>query len=529
MISISPQVATLKKGETLKLTVTKDFEGEVSYVSTNENIIKVDEEGTVTAIGVSSAYVTALSRGPKGIESATMRVDVPGLMITPSVEKHDIKINTCMVFSILKKHPANFDVVPSIEDELILGVNKVGSSSFRVRGLLSGTSKLTFNLIDPSVEVTEDDPEANVIDSVSYDISVGTIEELFFNQKSLTCELNGNEVDIPITIKPSESDFKLTSSNEDVFKITKGNKGVPTGLGSSILTVRKYNLSDQCTIKVIGLQVTKNGTLSVGHRIILNVECTEKGSPIFESNNNEVATVDKYGIVTGVSEGKVQIVVTVGKYSKTLELEVIPYFTPISELTDEIKRTIKIFTSYSELRAYAKGRVIIESSILDGLIPISYIKTNEDPNVFEYELAILDKDLTRYNSINLPNKEDEPSGNEITINAPDNLVVNKETIVPVTLKSVKGANKVRVQFNTEGPGNAFYKMTDSLDNPFEFENSGFWGPEEGFDMPENYEATTECSIRVDAEGTYKFSIALLSVESGETLASFEYSIDALSE
>lgn len=532
MISISPQAATVKKGETVQLTVTKDFDGDVKYLTTNKNVATVDETGLVTAQGVSSTYITAVAKGPKGLESATTRIDVPGLMMVPNPElERDVKVNKVIIFSILKKHPANYEVVAKVDNEDLAKIKQVGSSSYQLHAIAQGTVSVMFALIDPNIEVEDETDTSNVIDMVTYTVTIGTINDLVFDNAVTTCELGEEEVEIPVTVDPEGTEYRMISSNEKVFKVTEGNKGVPTGLGSAILTVKKYDLSDQCTVKVEGLDVKVRGTLSTGHCIFLDTECTEKCAPKFESSDNTIATVTKKGVVTGVKSGDVEITVTVGKYSKVISLTCVEFFSPIEDLTDEDKKNIKIFCNNAEMRAYAKGRPIINGTILDGVIPISYIKNNCDPNVFEYELAILDKDLTRYNSLKLADIVNDLAMDkaEVTMSIPENLVTGTETTIPVTLKSKDGVEKVRVHFKINGPGTATCKMTDSAGTEFSFDNEGYWGPEEGFDMPAGYEATTDCKVTVDKAGTYNFEIEVVKVEDSSVVNSFSSSIDAIAK
>lgn len=404
MLVIEPQSKILKKGETYQLEVTKDFEGTVKYTSSNKNVVTVDESGLVTAVGVTSAYITAFAKGPKGLESDAIRIDVPGLMMTPpnpNNETFEIKQGENIVFSILKKHPANYEVEASVDDTTIARIKNVGATSFVLNALEEGQVIITFNLVDTSVE----DETQKIIDTVKYQVLVGNVESLSFTKKEFECELTDKEVELPIAISPEGEECHVKSLNKDVFTINEEGKGVPTGLGTAVLNVRRFDLSDSAIVRVKGLQVKPIGTLSTNHRIKLDVQCTEKGSPAFETSDEKIATISKKGIVTGVSVGNVEITVTVGKYSTSIELKCVEYFTPIEDLTTEIKKTIKIFCNLAELKAYAKGRPIITQSILDGLIPIHYIKSNEDPNLFEYELAILDKDLTRYNSLQTEEEE----------------------------------------------------------------------------------------------------------------------------
>lgn len=454
MLSISPKNKLLKKGEKLQLVVSTDIEGTPKYQSTNNFVATVTEEGVVEAIGVTTAYITASLLGPNGLESDVCRVDVAGLMLNPQELKQDIRVGNSIIISTLKKFPATAEVVTEVEDETIAAVSLAGATSFRIRGLKEGSTKVIFKLIDPEVEVTEEAPDDNVLDSIEFEITVGIINTLEFKQEKFEAEV-GNEVTLPIEVDPTSSEYKMCSSNPEVFQPTELNKGNALSIGTAIVTAKKFEKSSQCVVSVKGLTVEVLGTVSTKHSTPTKVECSEKGKiPTFKSLTETIISVDQYGVVTGLEVGVGKLQVVCGAYTKEINIEVKKFFTPIDDLTDEIKKTIGIFTCQAEMVAYAKGRPIIQDSIMDGVIPISYIKTNEDPNLFEYELAILDRDLTRYNALscNCSGGGSNPPTEKVTFTVtpnPSDAIVTINGTVGATIEVAKGTE---VSYKVEKEG-----------------------------------------------------------------------------
>ena len=83
-----------------------------------------------------------------------------------------------------------------------------------------------------------------------------------------------------------------------------------------------------------------------------------------------------------------------------------------------------------------------------------------------------------------------------------------------------GYQAVRFYFDTpERPEGSELKfvLMDTEGHPFEFINSGTWGPEGGFPMPAQYEATTPLQVTASMPGDYKVVTWLEDVTTGEKI------------
>ena len=106
---------------------------------------------------------------------------------------------------------------------------------------------------------------------------------------------------------------------------------------------------------------------------------------------------------------------------------------------------------------------------------------------------------------------------------PEKVVAGIENPMSVTLKTAKEGTasyqKVRIYFETECPEGAqvTYKISAGEDQELEFVNDGTWGPEGGFELPIEYEATTSLKAIPSMAGTYKTITRLVDLATGRNI------------
>lgn len=91
----------------------------------------------------------------------------------------------------------------------------------------------------------------------------------------------------------------------------------------------------------------------------------------------------------------------------------------------------------------------------------------------------------------------------------------------------KGVDRVRVLFGTSSKPQGSHvtaSAADSEGNLHEFIDSGYWGPQYGFNLPVEYEVSTPFNVTFSMAGEYKLFVKLVQVDTGQILASATKSI-----
>lgn len=115
----------------------------------------------------------------------------------------------------------------------------------------------------------------------------------------------------------------------------------------------------------------------------------------------------------------------------------------------------------------------------------------------------------------------------------NNLYDHEDTVAQVTLSTIfigkEGLERVRILFGVDSkPSNEAFvtiKATDSMGIEYEFTDRGYWGPSYGFNIPVEYEVTTEATLNFSDPGIYKLMAKLVSVDSGMIYAAFEQEVE----
>ena len=126
---------------------------------------------------------------------------------------------------------------------------------------------------------------------------------------ALSILLNGEEVDL--------HEVELTSSDEDIIKIKEG-MAIASSVGKATITAKKDDLEATLDLRAI-IPITSmtfsstSSTLKVGKVLQMKLVAKPSDANIetlkYESSDEEIATVNANGIVTGVAPGKVTITV----------------------------------------------------------------------------------------------------------------------------------------------------------------------------------------------------------------------------
>lgn len=111
---------------------------------------------------------------------------------------------------------------------------------------------------------------------------------------------------------------EFTSSDEDIVKINDENELVAVSDGKATITAKYDGMEATASIRVITpiksmTFTTTNSTIRVGKDLQMKLKITPSDACIdtleYSSSDEEIATVDNSGIVTGIAPGKVTITV----------------------------------------------------------------------------------------------------------------------------------------------------------------------------------------------------------------------------
>lgn len=126
------------------------------------------------------------------------------------------------------------------------------------------------------------------------------------------------------------ADFEWQSSNADVVTVNENGKITATGYGEAIITVTCGSYSDTCTVTVTGqmtgVSLDKDTAAILKGRTIQLIaqaypeDTTDDISFSFRSANENIATVDENGLVTGIGYGETTITVSCGGFSDTCKI-----------------------------------------------------------------------------------------------------------------------------------------------------------------------------------------------------------------
>lgn len=272
-------------------------------------------------------------------------------------------------------------------------------------------------------------------------------------------------------------------------------------------------------IPATGISVTPDSLeISEGATAQLSVELTPPDSTdaiSYESDAPSIASVSESGLVTAVAQGSANITVSAGDQSVVCAVTVAaPEMVTVTINPTPAEAVVKINGSEQKSIEVVKGSQVSYEVSKEGYISKSGSVTATSNQTVEVSLEAVV--LTQY---------------QMSSDAPSTATVNEEVSANVNI-SVKtagntGYNKVQFQFDSQRPegANMTFKVTDSQQQEFTFQNSGTWGPPEGFAISADYSATTLFKVSADKPGTYTVNYKLVNLEDSSTICEASESIE----
>ncbi len=278
-ITVDKTEISLNKGETDKITVTevKPVEAtnkEVTYESSDETVVKVDENGNIVAVGEGTATITVTSKDNKDVKEeipVTVKIPVTELTVTDDFtlnvgeEKNvDAKVNEDATNKELIYESSNPGVVKIDSDGNVVAVGE-------------GTATITVT--------SKEDPSITETVTVTVKIPVVDIE---VEREDITLT-EGDSDKITVTVIPNEATNKgvtFESDNENVIKVDEEGNIEAVGEGTATVTITsKDDESITETVTVTVIKKTYKVTYEfIGDVIPENVEAPEMKKYVDGSN-----------------------------------------------------------------------------------------------------------------------------------------------------------------------------------------------------------------------------------------------------
>ncbi len=239
----------LEPGQTdeIKITVTPDnaTNKEVTYESSDESVVKVDENGKITAVGEGTATITVTSKDdPTKTETVTVTVKTPEPEKVPvedvEAEKTEIELEPGetdeIKITVTPNDATNKEVTYESSDENVVKVDENGKITAVGEGTatITVTSKddpsktatvtVTVKATEPSEPEKPEEPE-----NPEYVIEVPDRIDLIIGQIK----------NIGIIITPDDGTIRpvYSSSNKNVVKIDADGNITAVGIGTATITV----------------------------------------------------------------------------------------------------------------------------------------------------------------------------------------------------------------------------------------------------------------------------------------------------
>ena len=238
IIVVNKGNAEIKIGENveLEITVTPEttLDKDVIITSSDENVIKIDENGKIIAVGGGTAVITVASKtNPSIKEEITIKV------------KHNYNVTYKYVGDI----PANAPVVPDVATYAEGTTVDVKAAATLDGYIFSGWSTDYATVSDGEFVINND------VEFVGSWKKIEVEDIVVVNKGNAEIEI-GDKVELKITVKPEttlDKDVIITSSDDNVIKIDENGKIIAVGGGTAVITVASKtnpSIKEEITIKV---------------------------------------------------------------------------------------------------------------------------------------------------------------------------------------------------------------------------------------------------------------------------------------
>lgn len=286
------QSYTLSTGDVLKLEyLPESINVPISFISDNESVVSVSNNGEVTALSSGVAVITVTAHYAGGIKTDSCSITVTDKSITHisfSGSKIVLGVNETVEpeIIILPEELSNANVTLSVNPADILSI-----SGRKITGLKAGTGKLTVTAGTLSSQI-----DVEVKDSVIKPNKITLSSDK-------TVMEQGESIQLSAAVEPIDADNKnvvYTSSDENIAIVTSD--GLVKGQNAGTVTITAQSESDknvtgsieitvnEATGKYEGMSFSKDGIsyfylpMEAGSSAFINVDITPKNAKYTKLN-----------------------------------------------------------------------------------------------------------------------------------------------------------------------------------------------------------------------------------------------------
>lgn len=272
---------------------------EIFWSSSDENIVTVDENGNLKAVGGGSATITATTENGITAEcNLTVNIAIEKL----EIDSQDITINKigALYFTELSVYPEN-----TTETELFWKSLDENVATVDNNGIITAQGNGSTRIFAVSRNGIISSATVKVKDTADWETTIEKPSLTFFS-------IGSNEI---LNVINGYGEMHWSSSDENVAKVNENGIVTSTGYGKAVITLETQdNTFSECEIEVkmpvksVTLDSKKISLENIGDSIKLSARTIPSESNLsWFSDNENIATVDNYGNITAVGNGTAHI------------------------------------------------------------------------------------------------------------------------------------------------------------------------------------------------------------------------------